>query len=74
MPKMEVDLQPWNVPNFVIAVMPPGKRQDGLKEAPKWNLRDVSAEVLSAQCDKFRAEIFEKAGKVDPKSKDSDNG
>lgn len=64
--KMEVDLVPMTVPNYVIAVTPPGKRQDGLTESPKYKLSELSETVLGQLCDEFRAEIFKKAGKDDP--------
>lgn len=64
---MNIKLKPWNVPNFICAEMPPRKRQDGFVEGPKWHVSEVSAEDLSEQCDKFRAEVFKKAGKGDPK-------
>jgi len=48
--------------------MPPGRRQDGFNPdaVPKWELHDVDADTLAAQCDQFRAEVFLKAGKSDP--------
>jgi len=64
--KMEVDLVPMTVPNYVIAVTPPGKRQDGFAEGPKYKLSELSEQVLSQLCNEFRAEIFKKAGKDDP--------
>jgi hypothetical protein len=64
---MNVELQPWLTPNFVSIVMPIGKRQDGWKEALKFELKDLDEQILSDQCDKFRKEVFAKAGKIDPK-------
>jgi len=66
---MNIELSPWLVPNYVTAKMPPVLRQEGFKEAPKWALSEVDAEELSLQCDKFREEVFRKAGKNDPKKK-----
>lgn len=63
----EVELKPFMTPNFVITEMPPGVRQDGFKEAPKLPLSDVDASTLSMLCDQFRADVFEKAGKQDPR-------
>ena len=63
-----VELQPFNVPNYVIQQMPPGKREDGWKEAPKYKLSEVSEVTLSKLCDDFRRAVFEKAGKLDPRS------
>jgi hypothetical protein len=65
---MKIELNPWNVPNFVIGKMPPGRRQDGFNPdaAPKWTLAEVDVETLVMQCDRFRDEVFRKAGKSDP--------
>jgi hypothetical protein len=63
---MKVELNPWMVPNFVTAKMPPRPRQEGYQEAPAWALKDVDADTLATQCDQFRAEVFRKAGKPDP--------
>ena len=66
---MEIKFKPWMVPNFLISESPPGLRQDGPKFTTGWALRDIDADELSKQCDLFRAEIFRKAGKDDPKPK-----
>lgn len=65
-PKMFCDLKPIRTPNYVLAVVPPGKRQDGFVEGPKWHVKDIPAETLAALCDQFRKDLFEKAGKADP--------
>ena len=54
-------------PNFVIAEMPPRPRQEGFQEAPSWPLAEVDAETLDQMWDEFRAGIFRKAGKSDPR-------
>jgi len=64
---IELKILPWVTPNYIIADMPPRPRQEGLVEAPKWHIKDLDANILSQQCDIFRAEIFKKAGKIDPK-------
>lgn len=66
MPKMQIEVQPWLVPNFVTGKMPAGNRQDGIVEPPKWALSDVEPDVLASMCNAFRAEVFRKAGKPDP--------
>ena len=38
---MEIELQPFQTPNFVIAKVAPRPRQDGLVEAPKWPLKEI---------------------------------
>ena len=59
-------LKPFQVPNFALAMMPPGARQDGFKEAPSFPLADLSVETLDGLCKQFRADVFAKAGKLDP--------
>lgn len=67
---MNIELQPWQTPNFVIGVISARSRQEGFKPdtAPKWALKEVDAETLAKMCDDFRAEIFRKANKPDPLS------
>jgi hypothetical protein len=64
---MKVDLNPWMTPNFVTGKVSPRARQEGMTEGPKWHISDVDADTLSQMCDDFRAEIFKKAGKADPR-------
>lgn len=63
---LQIELQPFRVPNYVIAVGNPGKREDGFQEAPKYPLSDLSAETLEQMCREFRAEVFRKADKSPP--------
>ena len=64
---MKIELKPWMVPNYCIQVVPPRRRQD-IQEAPTYPLAEVDAETLAQMCDDFRAEVFRKAGKPDPKA------
>ena len=64
--EVKLKLQPMSVPNFVIAMMPPRERQEGMVEAPKFHLRELDPEVLSQLCDEFRRNVFAKAEKKDP--------
>ena len=63
---MTLELLPFSVPNYVIAKMPPRPRQDGLTEAPKFPLENITADELAKMCGDFRAAVFAKAGKEDP--------
>jgi hypothetical protein len=63
---LQVELQPFQTPNFVRAVVPPGKRDEGFEEAPCYPLRDLDALTLDKMCYAFRAEVFRKAGKAQP--------
>jgi len=63
--KIEIKLKPFTVPNFVILEQKPGRREDGIQAAPSIPLADMAADDLAAMCDKFRADVFAKAGKAD---------
>jgi hypothetical protein len=63
---LQVELQPFQTPNFVRAVMKPGKSEDGMQEAPCYPLSDLDIATLDRLCSDFRAEVFIKAGKEQP--------
>lgn len=63
---LNIELQPFTTPNFVRAVMPLGKREDGFKEAPCYPLSDLDSFTLHKLCEDFRDEVFRKAGKEQP--------
>ena len=63
---MNIELAPWRVPNYILGVMPPRPRQEGFIESPKWKISELDPITLAVQCDKFRVEVFKKAGKADP--------
>jgi len=65
--EMKIKLQPFTVPNYVIGQSDPKPRQDGFAESLKWSLSEVDEDALSALCDRFRHDVFTKAGKKDPK-------
>ena len=65
---MRVKLLGFTVPNYVLQEMPPGSRQAGFTEGPKYALSDVDAEDLASLCEHFRSEVFRKAGKADPRA------
>jgi len=65
--EIKIKLKPWIVPVYVNAETSPGLRQDGMKELPNWHIRELEPEVLSAMCDQFRKDVFESAGKIDPR-------
>lgn len=73
MSRIEVELNPFRTPNFVTHKMPPGKRQDGFKEPRSYALSTLAPYTLSEMCDEFRAEIFRKAEKVDPRQEGREN-
>lgn len=63
---LHVELQPFQVPNFVMAVGKPGARQEGMRELPSYPLSDLDSETLDRMCNEFRNEIFRRAGKNQP--------
>lgn len=64
--KIKVELVPMGTPNFIMQKMSAGQKQDGFKESPKFALSELDEETLAGLCDEFRAEIFQKAGQIDP--------
>lgn len=63
---LQVELQPFMVPNFVRPVSKPGKREDGLAETGAYPLSDLDSITLDRLCEQFRSEVFRKAGKEQP--------
>jgi hypothetical protein len=66
---IDVELKDFAVPNFVIPVGKTGKKEDGPDFTDGIPLRDLEANVLSQLCDNFRAEVFRKAERQDPRLK-----
>lgn len=71
--KIQIDLRPFKTPNYVFAKKQPkevgGFSRDGRIDELKWHLSEISEKTLSDLCDEFRAEIFKKAKKKDPKKR-----
>ena len=63
---LQVDLQPFQTPDFVRAVGKPELKQDGMQELPCYPLSDLDPLTLDQLCRQFRNEVFLKAGKVQP--------
>lgn len=61
-----VPLKPFNPPNYVLAA----KKEGFIEKDHSFPLSDVSAQALSALCDDWRAAVFKKAGKTDPRLED----
>jgi hypothetical protein len=64
---MNVKVLPFTLPNFVIIKPKPRPRQEGFRGVATFPLSDVEAAELSRMCDEFRAGVFAKAKKKDPK-------
>jgi len=63
MTTINLDLNPFPVPNSVSAKLPPGKKQDGFKIAPTIPLGELDDNTLHEMCDEFRTAIFARAYK-----------
>ena len=63
---LQVELQPFQTPNFVRAVRKAGLKQDGMQELPCYPLSDIDSLTLDKLCNDFRNEVFRKAGKEQP--------
>lgn len=58
----EQELQPFSVPNYVLAVSKARPRQEGPNfDAPKYHLSELSDDVLLALCEQFKQYVLEKA-------------
>ena len=67
MSSIKLELNDFRTPNFVIPKQSVGLRQDGFRPAEGIPLRELSVETLDELCLKFRADVFKKADKVDPR-------
>lgn len=59
---MGIRLRPWTTPGFGHIESSPG-----VDAKPSIPLKDIPAEELDRLCNEFRAEVFRKAGKKDPR-------
>jgi len=71
MAKIEFELEPWLVPNFVRVVSKPIPKETGianytLKDPIAISLEDLETSTLCQLCDEFRTRVFSKARKIDP--------
>lgn len=63
---IEVKIQPFQVPDFVLAETEAKLKQEGMVETPKYALSELSADTLEELCEEFKKSVFEKAGKGRP--------
>lgn len=59
--KVEQKLKPFRVPNYVVAEQRPRSRQEGFVEGAKYELGELSEEVLQRLCDQFREDVMKRA-------------
>jgi len=60
-PTHAIKLQPFRVPNYVLAEMPAGLKEVGFREGPKFHLSELSSETLEKLCADFRDGVMRKA-------------
>ena len=58
----EVEIHPFNVPNFVVPVSKAGFKQDGIVIKDGVPLSELSQETLRHLCEDFTNAVFDKAG------------
>jgi len=63
---LEVNIKPFNVPNFVVIEKKAGTRQEGFKESPAIPLNELGEDVIWKLCDEFCNEVYKKAGVKTP--------
>lgn len=64
--KMEMDIQPFSIPQYVFAKSKPGLKQDGFQENPKQALKELISDILDKLCIKFCKDVFKQAEICDP--------
>ena len=62
---LEIELNPFVVPESVLVKSKPGLRQEGIKQSVRYSLSELDEKTLDQLCVEFRASIFSKAGKAD---------
>ena len=61
--KIKVEINDFKVPNFVTLKHKERPREQGLQQATSFALADLDAETLNDLCQKFKEDVFIKAGK-----------
>jgi hypothetical protein len=68
MADMKVKLRPWIAPNFAVPEAPARPREEGIDLSHQGiHVSNIPAETLAEMADEWRAELFRKAGKKDPR-------
>lgn len=69
MAQTKINLKPFRTPNHVLIERPPRPRQEGINfDSGSIPLSELDVDTLDELCREFRENIFQKAGKEDPKS------
>lgn len=61
---IQIELQPFQIPEFVYTVPKIGLKQDGIGMVPKFTLGELDVETLGRLCDDFRDRVLKEAQKV----------
>jgi hypothetical protein len=64
MASVSIELKPFPVPETVFAEKPSEERRSN---TISYKLSELDEQTLSELCDSFRRQVFENAGKVDPR-------
>lgn len=63
---IELNLKPFQTPNFVLIESEPKPRQDGFQVSNSIPLSEIDPGALEGLCEEFTREVFKKAGKQRP--------
>lgn len=63
---LEIELVPFNVPDFVFIKRAPRPRQDGIQFDNNIPLSELDSATLHNLCEQFYGEVFRRAGKEPP--------
>ncbi len=61
MATLPLKIKPFDVPEYVLLDMPPGRKQDGLQGLPKVRLEDLPDDVLEALITEFAEAVMKAA-------------
>jgi len=62
--KLELELKPFSIPNYVIPITKPKPREEGFQENAGIPLSEISDIDLYKMCEEFKVGVFKKAGKA----------
>lgn len=65
--KIDIELEPFRVPNYVRLKPKPGLREEGFVDRPKYHLSELSDEILESLCEQFRKDVFAKKATGEPR-------
>jgi len=64
--KIEIELAPFTVPNYVLVKETSSERKELQDEARKFHVSEIDADTLYRMCMDFTDEVFKKANKTQP--------